>query len=563
MKARLVNDGGKDLVFLPLGGAGEIGMNLSLYGFGRGLDRAWIMVDLGVSFGDAAPGADAAMPDATFAEELDDRLLGLVLTHAHEDHIGAVPHIWPRLRCPIYATRFTAALVERKLKEAGLGGEADMRLVEPGARIALPPFEFEYVQVTHSIPEANALAIRTPAGLVVHSGDWKLDPQPVLGPVTDDPSLRGLGEEGVHTLICDSTNVFEPGVSGSESEVREQLLQTIAKRRGRVAVTAFASNVSRLDSIFQAAAETGRSVCLAGRSMRRITEVARETGVLNTLPELLSEDEAAALPPERVLLACTGSQGEPRAALWRIATGQHPRLSMEPGDTVFFSSKAIPGNELEIGALQNALVGRGVEVVTEADEPIHVSGHPNRDELVQMYRWLKPRAVVPVHGELRHIREHAAFAKAQGVPESVEAYNGAIIRIAPGPLEIVDEAATGRLQLDGGKVVKGDDGAFNERSQLSSGGLVDVVIVIDSDGEIIAGPDVRLRGVPALDGGDRDALSDALADKVERAVLAMPSAQRFNEELVEQETKRALRRALSPRWDKRPMIDARAICLED
>lgn len=553
----------KDLVFAPLGGCNEIGMNMSLYGFGSGMDRRWVMVDLGVSFGDALEGAEAAMADPAFAEEAGDDLLGLIVTHGHEDHIGGIAHVWRRLRVPIYATRFTAALIAGKLAEAGLAQEADLRIVDSDEGVKLGPFEVDFAGVTHSIPEPFAIRIRTPAGAVVHTGDWKLDPAPGVGAIADEAALARWGDEGVATLMCDSTNVFEDGVSGSERDVRAELARVVGEKRGRVALTTFASNVGRLDAAFAAAIETGRDVCLVGRSMKRMVQVARDTGYLKTLPTLLTEDEAAAHRRDRLLILCTGSQGEPRAALRRIAGGQHPRIKLETGDCAIFSSKIIPGNEVEIYGMQNQLAARGVEVVTEKDEPIHVSGHPNRGELKRMYALIKPQGLVPIHGEARHVQEHARFARESGVPASIESYNGAVIRIAGGPLEIVDEVATGRLQIDGGRVIESGDRAFRERRALGAGGLVDVVVVLEADGTLIAGPDVRLKGVPELGGLDRDRLAEKIAVQVEKAIEAMAKAQRGEEDLVEHEAKVAARRALGPLWDKRPLVDARAVVLAD
>src|SRR5262245_14786481 len=402
---------GEELIFVPLGGAGEIGMNLNLYGYGPETKRQWIMIDLGVMFGgDDTPGIDVIMPDPGFIEEHRRNLLGIVLTHAHEDHIGAVGHLWPKLKVPVYATPFTAALVRGKLEEEGILDDVPLHIIPLGGELKLGPFELEFIDITHSIPEPNCIAIRTPLGTVLHTGDWKIDPQPVVGRKTDIDALRRLGENGVLAAICDSTNVFVPGRSGSEAEVATRLEAVIAMCKGRVAVTAFASNVARMQSVIKAGARAGRHVALVGRSMHKIARAAIETGYLKDIPSLIDEESAADLPPNKVLYLCTGSQGETRAALSRIATGEHPHVHLGPGDTVIFSSRVIPGNERLIHTLQNDFAMRGVEVISAEDHDVHVSGHPARDELADMYSWLRPKVAVPVHGEERHLMEHVRLA---------------------------------------------------------------------------------------------------------------------------------------------------------
>jgi len=404
---------GDALHFLPLGGAGEIGMNLNLFGY-RG---RWLMVDLGVTFGDPTiPGIDVITPDPEFIVERKDRLAGLVLTHAHEDHIGAVPHLWPRLKCPIYATGFTASVLRRKLAEADLEDEARITPIEAGAPFDVGPFNVELVRLTHSIPEPNALLIRTPLGAVFHTGDWKLDPEPLIGAPVDEAALRGIGDAGVLALIGDSTNVFEDGRSGSESDVRKSLIDLVGRFERRVAIAAFASNVARLETIAAVAKATGRHAALCGRSLWRMNDAARENGYLRDWPRFLGEEDAAKLPRHKVLIACTGSQGEPRAALARIAAGSHPKIGFDEGDAVVFSSRKIPGNERAIARLQDMLVHRGVEVVTESEHFVHVSGHPARDELVDMYQWIRPQIAVPVHGERRHLHEPAICTNPAGWP---------------------------------------------------------------------------------------------------------------------------------------------------
>jgi ribonuclease J len=401
-----------ELVFLPLGGSGEIGMNFNAYGFGPENDRQWIIVDCGVLFGREGntPGVDLLMPDIRYLAERAGNLLGIIATHAHEDHIGAIAPLWPSLRCPIYATPFTARLIAGKLEEAGLGSKVRVKEVPVGGKLTLGPFQMDFISITHSILEPNMLAIRTPLGVVAHTGDWKIDPNPMLGEATDIAALEALGNEGVLALVCDSTNALVPGSSGSEAKVRENLTALIGTLKGRVAVTGFASNVARLDTIARAATAHGRRIALVGRSMQKMVSAARETGYLKDFPTILDETDVAEMPAHKVLYLCTGSQGEPRAALARIANDSHPHVHLAEGDTVIFSSRVIPGNELGIAEIQNKLAGRGIAVLTSEDHDVHVSGHPCRDELAQMYRWIRPQLALPVHGEMRHQVAHAKLA---------------------------------------------------------------------------------------------------------------------------------------------------------
>ncbi|MDF2763106.1 MAG: putative metallo-beta-lactamase [Rhodospirillales bacterium] len=425
--------GSDELLFLPLGGAGEIGMNLNLYGHAG----KWLMVDLGVTFGDeATPGIEVIMPDPRFIEERREDLVGIVLTHAHEDHLGAVPYLWERFGCPVWATPFTAAVLRRKLHETGLAGRVPILEVPLSGRFQAGPFEIELVTLTHSIPEPNALVIRTGAGTVLHSGDWKFDPEPLVGAPSDIDALRRLGEQNILALVCDSTNALVAGHSGSEAAVREELIRLFGRFNNRIAVACFASNVARLESVVHAALAHDRHVALVGRSMRRIVEAAQETGYLTGLPPFVSEHDAGYLPREKVALLCTGSQGEPRSALARIARNDHPQVTLEPGDAVIFSSRVIPGNEKAIGALQNDLARLDVEIVTAEDEPVHVSGHPAREELARMYQLVRPRIAIPVHGERRHLEAHARLAEECQVPLAIAAENGRMIRLAPGPAEV-------------------------------------------------------------------------------------------------------------------------------
>lgn len=543
----------KDLVLLPLGGAGEIGMNFNAYGFGPPDDRRWIVVDCGVVFGreSATPGVDVIMPDIRFLAEQPQNVLGIVLTHAHEDHIGAIGQLWPQLRCPIYATPFTARLIEDKLIEAGVEGSVRVKIVPLGGKILLGPFAIEFVTITHSILEPNALAIRTPLGLVVHTGDWKIDPDPLIGEVTNSGALQAFGEQGVLAMVCDSTNALVAGESGSEARVRQSLHDLIGTLKGRVAVTAFASNVARLDSVIRAARAHGREVALVGRSMHRIVAAARETGYLGDLPHIIDEAEAAELPSERVLYLCTGSQGEPRAALARIAAAEHANVSLGPGDTVIFSSRIIPGNELAIFALQNKLAGLGVEVLTERDHFVHVSGHPAREELAQMYRWVRPQIAVPVHGELRHMTEHARLARSLQVPQAVVIQNGQMLRLAPGRAEIVDETPSGRLHLDGKVLVEEGRGHARARNALGHAGFVAVTIPLDTKGRVAGEPSLILEGIP-------DAVHAAIRDALDESVRRH-NPKRGDEEALKEDMRRGIRRAASGAWGKKPITRVEVI----
>ena len=539
-----------DLVFLPLGGAGEIGMNLNCYGYGPPDDRSWIVVDCGVLFGreTTTPGVDLMMPDVRFLEEQRASVLGLVLTHGHEDHLGAVAHLWPRLRCPVYATPFTARLLRNKLEEAGLVERVNVGVVPLGGKITLGPFALTFISITHSIPEPNAIAIRTPLGTVVHTGDWKIDPDPQLGEVTDDAALRALGEEGVLACVCDSTNALVPGESGSEAEVKTALHRLIGTLTGRVAVTAFASNVARLKSVAEAARANGREIVLVGRAMRTMVEAAQDTGYLRDFPRVWPEDDSARLPDNRVLYLCTGSQGEPRAALARIAAGEHPYVSLGEGDTVIFSSRIIPGNELAIFALQNDLAARGVAVLTERDHFVHVSGHPARDELAQMYAWLKPKLAIPVHGEWRHMSEHARLAREVQVPQAIVACNGQMVRLAPGVPAIVDEAPSGRLHLDGDVLVHEEEGFARSRRALSFAGFIGITLVLDRKGRVAADPVLHMEGIP-------DAVVEPVTEAVSNALNGKP---RNSEDLKEQ-VRLAARRAANDVWGKKPVVRVQTV----
>lgn len=545
-----------ELVFLSLGGAGEIGMNLNAYGFGPPEERQWIIVDIGVTFNDPrAPGVDVVMPDPTFLEGERDRLLGIVLTHAHEDHIGAIGRLWPRLRAPIYATPFTAILTREKLKEGGCDGEAVVHEVALGGRITLGPFDIELVTLTHSIPEPNGLAIRTPLGLVMHTGDWKIDPDPLIGDLTDEAMLRRLGQDGVLAMVCDSTNALVEGTAGSESDVRRTLAEVIRAQPGKVAVAAFASNVARLESAMYAARDCGRSIVLAGRSMHRIVGAARSIGLLADM-HFVDEEEAGYLPDQALLYLCTGSQGEPRAALARIAAGNHPHVKLGPGDSVLFSSRVIPGNEVAIGSLQNALTERGVKVITDRDFAIHTSGHPCRDDLRQMYHWVRPQIAIPVHGEARHIAEHAALARTLQVPQVMEIKNGDLLRLAPGPAAVIDETPHGRLAFDGKTLVEIEAMVFRDRRIAGQEGVLAVSLVMNRKGAVLSGPDVRLRGLGPEDEAARDRLLDQLESAAEEAIKRAEGPLRQDEDALEQMLARTMLKTAIRLLHKRPLVEA-------
>jgi ribonuclease J len=534
-----------ELVFLPLGGSGEIGMNFNAYGFGPPNRRQWIVVDCGVTFGREtdSPGVDLILPDIRYLAERREDVLGIVATHAHEDHIGAIALLWPMLKCPIYATPFTARLIEGKLAEAGLS--VPVREVSLGGSLKLGPFAIDFISITHSIPEPNLLAIRTPLGLIAHTGDWKLDPEPLLGAVTDAAAIQKLGDEGVLALVCDSTNALVPGHSGSEAQVRDSLVQLIGGLKRRIAVTAFASNVARLDTIAHAAKIHGRKLALVGRSMHKIVQAARATGYLKDFPAVLDAAEASELPAGKVLYLVTGSQGEPRAALSRIAQGNHPDVQLGKGDAVIFSSRVIPGNDLAIFELHNKLSALGVEVLTAEDHFVHVSGHPAREELAEMYRWTRPRIAVPVHGELRHMAEHARLAKSLQVPEALVPVNGQLYRLAPGPAELIDEVPSGRIHMDGRVLVAEGEGLAKARRAMAYAGLIAITLVLDSKGRPAADAAILAEGMP-------EPVTGAVRTVVDEA-LRRYNPKSTDSEALREAVRRAARRAAQDAWGKKPV----------
>jgi ribonuclease J len=544
----------QDLVFVPLGGVSEIGMNLGLYGFGEGRKRRWLMVDCGVLFGDPAwtPGIDIIMPDIRFALAEKANIEALVLTHAHEDHYGAVLDLWPAMRKPIYATPFAAAMLEAKRASERGAPKLDIRVIPQGGRFKAGPFDVEFVPVAHSIPESNALAIRTPAGLVVHTGDWKIDPTPVLGLPTDEARMRELGEEGVAAVIGDSTNALREGISPSELDVAASLTELIRSAPGRVAVTTFASNVGRLRAVADAARAADRQVVLIGRAMLRATEVARELGMLEGVGEFLSPDAYGYLPRDKVVAMMTGSQGEPRAALARVASGDHPEVKLAKGDRVIFSSRTIPGNEKAVGRIINDLTAGGAEVITDRTHFVHVSGHPRRDEIAMLYGWLKPNLVVPVHGEELHMHEHAAFATSIGVPNVARVSDGQMIRVAGGPAEIVDEVQSGRMLKDGKVLVPMSDQTIAERRRLAFAGVVTVALAIDERGEVATAPEVRYTGLPPRD-DEGTPMAEVLRDTVLDCLDGLARGKRRDHALVATAVERAVRGELGLVWGKKPV----------
>ena len=546
-----------ELVFLPLGGCDEIGMNLNAYGYGPAHDRRWIIADLGVTFGSLeTPGVDliCADPEYLIGEQID----AIFLTHAHEDHIGAVGLLYPRLQtnAPIYATPFTAELVRSKMVERGVD-PSWLKPVALGGTVTAGPFEVTYVTLTHSIPEPNALAIKTPLGTILHTGDWKIDPDPQIGETTDVEGLTALGDEGVLAMVCDSTNVFEEGESGSEESVKQGLIDLISEQKQAVAVTTFASNVARVKSIVEAAEAAGRAVCLVGRSMHRITDAAKSVGILPNTMEFVDESDASQIPAEHILYLCTGSQGEARAALTRIARRDHRNVTFHEGDTVIFSSRQIPGNEKGIFELQNALAGQGVRVITPrmVPYPIHVSGHPCRDELRRMYGWVRPKVSVPVHGERRHIMEHATFAKSLQVPNAVTPRNGSLVRLAPGKAEITNLVPSGRLFLDGDRLVPEGAQGIDERRKLSFSGILFATMTLDDSGDVLDGPVVIAKGLSESDGRIADESIEPLEIAAEDAIGRMKKRDRMDDDAVERAVGRALRKACLNTFGHRPIIE--------
>ena len=504
---------GNELLFLALGGSGEIGMNVNLYG----TQGKWVMVDLGLTFADPGyPGVELILPDLSFIEERAADLLGVVLTHGHEDHIGAIPYLATDLGVPLYATPFTAELIRLKLEEEGITDKVKLNIIPSDSSFQLGPFGFTYVPLAHSIPEGNALLIETPYGNIFHTGDWKIDDAPQLGVPSTAEELTAIGDKGILALVCDSTNVFNDEAAGSEADVRKGLDEVIAACEQRVLVTTFASNAARLQTLGEVARDTGRKLCVAGRSLDRIIRVAKSSGYLKTFPPTIGVEEAMKLPGREVMIIATGGQGEARAALSRIAFDSHP-IKLAAGDTVVFSSKQIPGNELAIGRIQNALAGKKINMITERQAEVHVSGHPGRPDLAKMYAWIRPEIMLPVHGELRHMAEQARFAKAQGVPKGIVQSNGTVVRLAPDGPRAIRQERVGRLVLDGDVILPADGTTINERRRVAQYGMIGVTVAIDGKGQLRGEPAILLQGLPVEEDKDdfldeaRDAAADAVA----------------------------------------------------
>jgi ribonuclease J len=550
-----------ELVFAPLGGVGEIGMNLSLYGVGPVRQRQWLAVDLGVSFAseEQLPGVDLVLPDIRYLIAERKNLAGIVITHAHEDHFGAILDLWPKLKVPLFATPFTAALLEAKQHSEPGSEPVPVTVIPVGGRFNAGPFDVELVSVAHSIPESNALIIRTAAGNVLHTGDWKIDPTPVLGPPTDENKLRAFGDEGCLALIGDSTNAVREGRSPSEQDVARTITDLITSARGRVAVTTFASNVGRLKVVAQAARAAGREVVVVGRAMERVIQVARETGNFDGVQEFRGQDAYGYLPPDKVVALCTGSQGEPRAALARIAADQHPDVTLSRGDRVIVSARTIPGNEKAVGRILNGLIDQGIEVITDRTHLVHVSGHPRRAELEEMIGWVKPKILIPVHGEALHLSEHAALARRIGVPEVLVCRNGDLVRLAPS-LDVVDEVPAGRLYKDGRLLVDAQARTVADRRRLSFGGVISVAIAIDERGEVLADPELDMIGIPEKDGAGRLML-DIVEDIIDQTLDSLPRGRRRDPDSVAESVRRAVRSAVAERWGKKPMCHVHVLAV--
>jgi len=542
-----------ELVFAPLGGVGEIGMNLSIYGLGNRQQRSWLAVDLGVSFGDEEhlPGIDLIMPDISFLEKERKNLMGLVLTHAHEDHFGAIIDLWPKLKCPIYATQFSAALFEAKLAAERNAPKIPVTVVPSGGRVDIGPFNVEFIPVAHSIPESHALAIHTSAGIVLHTGDWKIDPTPIIGRPTDEKRLRELGNEGVLALIGDSTNAVRDGRSPSEAEVAKTITELVKAAKGRVAVTTFASNVARLKAVADAARAADREVVVVGRAMERVSQVARETGYLDGVQNFRSTDVYGHLPQDKVLALCTGSQGEARAALARIANDDHPEITLNRGDCVIFSSRTIPGNEKAVGAIINNLILQGVEVITDRDHLVHVSGHPRRDELRDMIAWVRPQLLIPVHGEALHLHEHAKLARAAGVPRVLVIRNGDLVKLGPGDPGVIGEVPSGRLYKDGTILEDSKSRAVVERRRMAFSGCAFVAFAMNAQGELVDDPEVDLVGIPEKNRAG-EPFDDIVFDAVVSTIEGLPKARRRDPDALAESVRRAVRSVINEHWGKKP-----------
>ena len=543
-----------ELVFLPLGGVGEIGMNLALYGYGPPSNRQWIMVDCGVTFaGPDLPGVDLVLPDIEFIKKQKKNLKGIIITHAHEDHYGALNDLWPGLNVPVYASRFTAGMLEAKRDYEGSRAEIPITPFKQGDRINVGPFEIEAIGVNHSIPEPMSLVIRTPLGNVVHTGDWKIDHNPSLGPLTDEARFRAVGDEGVLALLCDSTNAVRDGVSPSEEEVSKGLQKIIEAAEGRVAITTFSSNVGRIRSIAQAAEAAGREVLLLGSSLKRVTNVAQDIGIMQGIKPFIAEDEYGFIPRDKIVVILTGSQGEPRAALAKLSRDEMRNVALTSGDTVVFSSRAIPGNEKAILEIKNGLIEQGVHIVTDNEALVHVSGHPRRNELLKMYEWVRPQMLVPVHGEAAHLVAQKELALQADIPTVPHVRNGDILRIAPGPAEVIDQAPFGRVYKDGKLVGDIEEMGIADRKKLAYVGHVAVSVLLDSRYDFLGDPDVVPFGLPEFD-DEGESMEDTLYDAVLGAVESIPRSRRKDLETVREAVRRAVRSTANEAWGKKPVV---------
>ena len=543
-----------ELLYCPLGGAGEIGMNMNLFGYGQEDDHKWIMVDVGVTFADdTIPGVDLIYPDPGYAEDKKDNFLGIILTHAHEDHIGAITHVWPKFKCKIYATPFTAALVTEKFREKKIDITSYLQIVQLGSTINIKPFKIEFITMTHSIVEPNGLRIETPAGSILHTGDWKCDPNPLVGDNMNSKRLIEIGKEGVLTMICDSTNVLSVGRSGSEKDVRDSMLKIIEKQKKRVIVTSFASNVARMETIFYCAEKTGRNISLVGRSMHRIYKAAKQCGYLSDVIEPIDPRDAKNISSEKIIYLCTGSQGEPMGAMNRISNYIHPDVFVEAGDTVIFSSKIIPGNEKKLYKLHNQLVREGINVISEETDFVHVSGHPNRDDLKDMYEWIQPNSIIPVHGEQRHMIEHIDFAKKLNVPHPIKVENGDIVRIFPGDSpEVFDKAPYGKIFLDGNIGVEEESKSIKERRNISQNGHLNITVIITTQGNIHNTPIVNFMGIPIL---NTEEFKISIQDEIDKIAKSFSLNNKKQEENFKDALKVTCRKFTKEKTGKRPITN--------
>ena len=549
----------EEFIFCPLGGSGEIGMNMNLFAYGNPENRKWIIVDIGVTFADdTIPGIDLIYPDPGFIIEKKDDLLGLVLTHAHEDHIGAIAHIWPKLLCNIYATPFTSVLIKEKFKEKKIDIGSKLNIVELNGKVQLGNFKIDFVTLTHSILEPNGLSIQTPAGTVLHTGDWKIDPNPLIGEKINEDKLKKIGSQGILAMICDSTNVFSPGRAGSESDVRKSLLKVMESKTKRIIVTSFASNVARMETVFYCAEKVGRQISLVGRSMHRIYKAARQCGYLSNVIEPIDPREAKKIDRKKIVYLCTGSQGEPFGAMTRISNYNHPDVILDEKDTVIFSSKIIPGNEKKLYKLHNQLVKNNIDVVSEDNEFVHVSGHPNREDLRDMYNWVKPKSVIPVHGEHRHMIEHINFAKEMQVPYPVQVENGDIVQLYPGEKpQVVDKAPVGRMYVDGKISIGEDSQSLKERLHISHNGFLEITVIISKSGSVLKRPIISFKGIPS-NGESSDFMFD-LEDKIEKICKTFSLKNQKQDQNLIDRLKTDCRKKVKEKTGKRPYTNVNLV----